>query len=265
MATSPRTRTSRPTAVDLTTGSVRQVTPTLFMPGRPTWSPDGNVIALAAVKPYSRRFREGTSQILTVDLRTGTLTYTEPMPHRSLSTRGDDGPVWSPDGRYLAFVVESVAWIVPVDPAGRFAGEPVQVTDEVTDSLAWRGSDQLLYLHNGQLKSAPIGGGPSSIIPVELIWRPARTSDRQVIHAGMMWDGTVPQLRHDVDIVVERGRIAAVLPHVPGRATVDASALTVMPGLIDAHNHWHLRGWQWGDRQGRLWLASGQLDSTDCL
>jgi len=38
---------------------------------------------------------------------------------------------------------------------------------------------------------------------------------------------------------------------------VDASRLTVMPGLIDAHNHWHLRGRQWGDRQGRLWLAYG--------
>jgi hypothetical protein len=60
-----------------------------------------------------------------------------------------------------------------------------------------------------------------------------------------------------VDIVVEHGRIGAVLPHVPGRATVDASALTVIPGLIDAHNHWHLRGRQWGDRQGRLWLAYG--------
>ncbi|HWO60248.1 MAG TPA: amidohydrolase family protein, partial [Umezawaea sp.] len=32
---------------------------------------------------------------------------------------------------------------------------------------------------------------------------------------------------------------------------------TVMPGLIDAHNHWHLRGRQWGDRQGRLWLSYG--------
>ncbi|MFB6725872.1 amidohydrolase family protein [Kribbella sp. NPDC056345] len=30
-----------------------------------------------------------------------------------------------------------------------------------------------------------------------------------------------------------------------------------MPGLIDAHNHWHLRGRAWGARQGNLWLAYG--------
>jgi imidazolonepropionase-like amidohydrolase len=52
-----------------------------------------------------------------------------------------------------------------------------------------------------------------------------------------MWDGTATALRRDVDIVVDGDRIAAVVPHRPGRSTVDASGLTVMPGLIDAHNH----------------------------
>ncbi|HEU5473646.1 MAG TPA: amidohydrolase family protein [Actinophytocola sp.] len=243
--------------LDLASGSVRQVTPNLFLPGRPTWSPDGNVLALAAVKPYSARFREGTSQILTVDLRTGTLTYTEPMPHASLTTRGDDGPVWSPDGRHLAFVVGSVAWVVPVDGTGRFTGTPRQVTSEATDSPCWQRNDRLIYLNNGRLRSVPIAGGQARDIPVELSWRLARSTDRHVIHAGAMWDGTATSLRRDVDIVVENGRIAAVLDHVPGRSTVDAARLTVMPGLIDAHNHWHLRGRQWGDRQGRLWLAYG--------
>lgn len=243
--------------LDVASGSVTQITPPLFMPGRPTWSPDGAVVALAAVKPYSKRYREGTSQILTVDLASGTLTYTEPMAHRSLSTRGDDGPVWSPDGRHLAFVVESVAWVVPVDATGAFTGEPVQVTSEVTDSLAWQGNDKLIYLNSGRLRSVPIGGGRPSTIPVDLRWRPARVADRQVIHAGALWDGTATELRRDVDIVVEHGRVKAVLPHRPGQSTVDASGLTVIPGLIDAHNHWHLRGRQWGDRQGRTWLAYG--------
>lgn len=242
--------------LDLASGTPTQVTPPLFMPGRVTWSPDGRTLALAAVKPYSRRFREGTSQILTVDLETLTLTYTEPMPHASIATRGDDGPVWSPDGAYLAFVVESCAWVVPVDARGRFTGKARQVTHEVTDSLSWQGADRLLYLHNGTLRSTRIGGKPRDI-PLSLRWRPARVRQQDVIRAGAVWDGTAERLRESVDIIVSDGKITDVLPSGARPYTVDARSLTVMPGLIDAHIHWHLRGRAWGDRQGRTWLAYG--------
>lgn len=238
--------------LDLATGTPTQITPPLFMPGRPTWSPDGGTVALAAVKPYSRRFREGTSQILTVDLATGTLTYTEPMPHASIATRGDDGPVWSPDGRYLAFVAESCAWVVP---AG--GGPARQVTREVTDSLSWLGSDRLLYLHNGALRSVALSGGNPREIPVSLRWRPARVRQHDVVRAGALWDGQSQRLRESVDIVVDNGKVADVLPAGGRPYTVDARRLTVMPGLIDAHVHWHLRGRAWGDKQGRLWLSYG--------
>ncbi|WP_158847741.1 amidohydrolase family protein [Saccharothrix deserti] len=245
--------------LDIAAGSRKQVTPTLFMPGRPTWSADGAVLALAAVKPFSRRFREGTSQILTVHLKTGELRYTEPMPFRSIATRGDDGPVWSPDGRHLAFVVESVAWVVAVDAAGRFLGDPRQVTHEVTDSLAWCGSDALVHLCNGVLRRVPLDSGPSRTIRLDFSWRRPKPPQRTVIHAGAVWDGESGDLRHDVDIVVERGRVQEIRPHraAPGEKVVDARDLVAMPGLVDAHNHWHLRGRQWGARQGRLWLAYG--------
>jgi Tol biopolymer transport system component len=243
--------------LDLASGTPTQITPPLFMPGRPTWSPDGGTVALAAVKPYSRRFREGTSQVLTVDLASGTLTYTEPMPHASLATRGDDGPVWSPDGTYLAFVVESCAWVVPVSPTGAFTGPARQVTHEVTDSLSWLGSDRLLYLHNGGLRSISPQGGRPRDIPLSLRWRPARVRQHDVIRAGALWDGRSPHLRESVDIVVDDGRIADVVPAGHRPHTVDARQLTVMPGLVDAHVHWHLRGRHWGDRQGRLWLSYG--------
>jgi Tol biopolymer transport system component/cytosine/adenosine deaminase-related metal-dependent hydrolase len=243
--------------LDLATGTPRQVTSTLFMPGRPTWSPDGRTLALAAVKPYSRRFREGTSQILLVDLVSGALTYTEPMPHASIATRGDDGPVWSPDGRHLAFVVESCAWVVPVSPTGTFTGPARQVTREVTDSLSWLGKDRLLYLHNGTLRSVGVSGGSPREVPLSLRWRPARARQHDVVRAGALWDGQATSLRERVDIVVDRGKVVDVVPQGPRPYTVDARTLTVMPGLIDAHVHWHLRGRQWGDRQGRVWLAYG--------
>lgn len=233
----------------------RQITPTLFQPGRPTWSADGTVVALAAVKPFSRRFREGTSQILSVDLASGELKYTEPMPFRSIATRGDDGPVWSPDGRHIAFVVESVAWVVPVDAKGTFTGEPRQVTREVTDSLAWHGNDALVYLNNGRLRKSTLDG-KTSTIRVNLNWAKPKAPERKVVRVGAYWDGEAHELKRNVDIVVESGSVKEIRPQ-RGRADVDASGLTAIPGLIDAHNHWHLRGRQWGARQGNVWLAYG--------
>ncbi|HYJ70143.1 MAG TPA: hypothetical protein VEX15_21025 [Nocardioidaceae bacterium] len=126
-------------AVDVASGDVQQVYAATFEPGRPTWSPDGSVIALAAVAPYSARYREGLSKILLVNRTSGEATYVDPMPHRSIQTRGDDGPVWSPDGTMLTYVVGNVAWVMPVAPDGTPTGEPRQVTSEVTDALSWSG------------------------------------------------------------------------------------------------------------------------------
>lgn len=243
--------------LDLATSEVRQLTPTLFQPGRVSWSADGRTIVLAAVKPFSKRFREGTSQLLYVDVATTALEYVEPMPFRSLATRGDDGPVFSPDGKWLAFVVESLLYVVPVDGRGRFTGEPRAVTSEVTDSPAWQDDQTLLYLHNGQVRRTDVRGSRPQTVKLDLHWRRATVNQRITIHAGALWDGRAEELRPDVDVVVVDGsKIVAVRPH-QGKADIDASDLTVMPGLIDAHVHWHLRGRAWGARQGNLWLAYG--------
>ena len=244
--------------LDLDTLQIRQVTPALFQPGRMSWSPDGRTLVLAAVKPFSGRFREGTSQLLFVDVASGALEYVEPMPFRSLSTRGDDGPVFSPDGRHLAFVVESLLHVVPVGPTGRPTGTPRAVTSEITDSPVWLDERTLLYLSGGRLRRTTITGDPAVTVPLDLRYARATVREPQVVHAGRLWDGVAQQLRSDVDIVLEGPRIAAVHPHDPARRPdVDASGLTVMPGLIDAHNHWHLRGRAWGARQGLVWLSYG--------
>lgn len=187
------------------------------------------------------------------------LSYTEPLPFRSIATRGDDGPVWSPDGKYLAFTMKSVAWVMPVDSAGRGIGAPRQVTHEVTDSLAWCGSEALVYLCNGLLRQVSLRGGSPRTIRLELSWRRPKRPARTIMRAGALWDGQSSELRHGLDVVVEDGRVAEVRPTRPAgnERVVDAGNLIVTPGLIDAHVHWHLRGRQWGDRQGRLWLSYG--------
>ncbi len=243
--------------LDVAGGTPRQLTPTLFQPGRVSWAADGKTLVLAAVKPFSKRFREGTSQLLYVDVETAELEYVAPMPYRSLSTRGDDGPVFSPDGRHLAFVVESLLYVAPVDARGRFTGEPRAVTQEATDSPVWLGPDTLLYLNSGRLRRTDLKGSRPRTVKADLAYRRAQVREPVTIHAGALWDGRAKQLRRDVDVVLDGSTIAAVRPHRGGPVDIDARDQTVMPGLIDAHNHWHLRGRAWGARQGLLWLSYG--------
>jgi Tol biopolymer transport system component len=246
--------------VQMATGNIQQVYPATFEPGKPTWSADGKTLAIAAIKPYSARFREGLSQILLIDRTTGAATYVDPLPYRSLQTRGDDGPVWSPDGRMMAFVIGSVLWVMPVQADGQPAGAPSQLTREVTDAPTWSGdSRELLYLSAGKLRLISADGGRPRTVPVGLSWANAIPKTRTVIHAGRLWDGTSKHVRRDVDVIVDGHRIAAVEPHRAAHSgrLIDASRLMVIPGMIDMHNHREMQGYSYGDRQGRLWLSLG--------
>jgi Tol biopolymer transport system component len=251
--------------VELATGTVRQVIGALFAPGKPTWSANGNTIAVGALKAYTRRYREGTSQILTVDVATGALTYFEPAPFKSLSTRGEDGPVYSPDGTAMVFVVEGVLWTQPVDAQGHPSGVATQITSEPSAAPTWSGdSQQVLYVSNGNLRLVARRGGAAQTIVVDLGWQQEKTTGRYIVWAGRFWDGLGPDVRTNVDIEIVGNRIASISPHRvnPGQGqgnphVVDASQFTVMPGLWESHTHEWISGKFFGDRLGRLWLAYG--------
>lgn len=253
--------------VEIETGVLKQVIVPLFAPGKPTWHRSGKTIAVAALKPYTRRFREGTSQILTVDLASGALTYTEPAAYESFSTRGEDGPVYSPDGTALAAVMHSQLYVIPVDANGVPNGKAQRINHEVTDAPTWSGdSRSLLYLSNGKLRLISREGGPPHPVPLDLSWRPEQHEGRVTIHAGRLWDGRGPEVMTDVDIVVEDQRIQSIGPHQAsgedsgeedGGRFIDASKQTVMPGIWESHTHQYIEGKFYGDRLGRLWMSYG--------
>ncbi len=77
-----------------------------------------------------------------------------------------------------------------------------------------------------------------------------------------MWDGRGADEVTDVDIIVDGRRITGIEPHKerspdPNAKFVDATGLTVMPGLWESHTHEWISGKFYGDRLGRLWLAYG--------
>ncbi|HEY8341193.1 MAG TPA: amidohydrolase family protein [Egibacteraceae bacterium] len=250
---------------DVETGEIRQLLEPLFEPGRPTWGPNSDVVALAVWEPYSNRFREGQSLILTVDVDSGERTLHNPYPFSTISNRkGDLGPVWSPDGRWMAYVLEDQLYVLPVDERGTPTGEQRRLTDEVADMISWSGdSSTLLYLSNGTLRTVPVTGGEPTTVPLHLRWQQDVPRGQQVIHAGALWDGVSEQLRRDVDILVHDNRIRAVRDHDPRRrygshvTVVDASDLTVLPGLWECHGHEQMDQPYVGGRKGRFMLSQG--------
>ncbi|GAA2494274.1 amidohydrolase family protein [Streptomyces gobitricini] len=257
--------TGRLVVKDLPTGTERVLAAPLGgggLPGRPSWSPDGRFLALCDRNRLNQRFREGYNLIRVVDAATGAARLHAVAPHMSVSDRYGSGPVWSPDGRWMALVVESALCLLPVTADGRPAGPLRQLSGEPADTPSWSGDSRtLLYLSGTRLRLTGVDGGAPRTVRVPLDYRRADPADT-VVRAGRFWDGTGDEasVREDVDIVVRGGRVAAVEPHRPGRhrpATrrVDASDRTVLPGLWDAHTH----PWQYtyGGRQTACQLAYG--------
>jgi Tol biopolymer transport system component len=249
--------------VDLASGEIKEAIKPTFAPGRPSWSANGKSISQAVLRPYTHRFREGTSLIETVDLATGKITLTEPAPYKSISTRGVDGPIYSPDGSRMAYVMDGYLWVRPVDANGLPVSEARSINEEITDSPTWSGDGKrILYLSNGTLRVvASDGSTPPSTVPLDLSFHREAATKKIVVHAGRLWDGLGPNERANVDITIVGRRIQAISPHRDdlhhGVELIDASDLTVIPGLWESHNHGYGGLANFGDRAGRIWLAYG--------
>ena len=210
--------------------------------GRASWSPDGRFIALTDIKQINGSFREGYNQLRIVEAATGTNRFEEVGPSESITDRGESGPVWSPDGNWMAVILQSRLFILPVGPDGTPQGPATPVTTETADSPSWSGdSAQLLYLHHGGLKIVNLDGSGSRDVPMDLSWINQVPAGRKLIHAGRLWDGSSDRIQANIDIVLESDRIVSVSPHTGDHPedleVIDASDRTVLPGLFEMHSH----------------------------
>lgn len=244
--------------VDVQSRALKKVHDTIFGPSEPTWSPDSKRIMLATLKRYSGRFREGINQFVTFPSDGGAEQAFTVTPHRGSDVRVGGGPIWSPDGRAVAFIMDGALHVLDVTPAGQANGAPRKLTNEIAHSPSWTGdSKAIVYLSNEYLKRVPADGGQATDLGLNLTYRPRMPKGQMVVHAGSLIDGRDGPIRTNVDIVIEGHRIKAIEPHAADRHTgtvVDASNLTVIPGLIEMHGHLVK---EYGEAMGRTWLAYG--------
>jgi Tol biopolymer transport system component/imidazolonepropionase-like amidohydrolase len=253
-------RVAQMSVVDVASGQVTKVHDSLPQPGAPTWSPDGKRLAIAGIAPMTKRFREGTNQILTMSSSAlNDDKWFAPIPMLSIDSRGNCGPAWSPDGSKMAAIYEGVLSVWPVSASGEPLGPPRRITSESAHSPSWQGdSRHVLYQSLDKLRIVDIETGEARTVPFDLHYTPAIPTGRTVVHAGKLIDMKSADARSNVDVVIVGNKIVSVVAHAEANhktgTVVDAADLTVMPGLVEFHSHLQP---DFGESEGRAFLAFG--------
>jgi len=228
--------------VEMATGEVKQIHAPLFGPGNPTWSKDGERVVIAALTPYSGRFREGTNQILSLSRLGGDSTWYTPLPHQSIDSRVGNGPVLSPDGTKMAVVYDGKLSLIGTSADGAPTAAPRRLTTDMAYMPTWTGdSKSILYQSMDKLRIVEVESGRARDVPMALTYTPSFPRERYLIHAGRLVDMKSDVARENVDVVISENRVTSVAPHSDAAHSnvrvIDAGTRTVMPGLIEYHSH----------------------------
>ena len=230
---------------NVTTQSAEVIAPSISTQvGAPSWTRDGSRIVLVDNERINNRFREGYNKLRVIDLATreGRFFAVAPPP-RQISERHEGAAVLSPDGTKVAFIMDSQLHVMPLNADASPAGAATRITSEVADLPSWAADSQtILYKSADKLKLVQASGGPAREVPFALQWTQAVPTGTTLIRAGALWNGISATLQRDVDILVTGNRITWIRPHREGSEAgatrfIDASNLTVMPGLWDSHVH----------------------------
>lgn len=167
-------------------------------------------------------------------------------------------PAWRPDGSLVTYLQERDGvytlnmLILSQPPLVRqlAAGE-----DFFPSPVAWLDRERFLYAADGRIKGRDLDGWQTRPVPFRaVVGRPSVSSnlaarkrelpiigapsERLIIRAARLYDGTSDSYAEGLDIIVDRGLIAAVEPRRNREDAVilDLGGATVLPGYIDAYS-----------------------------
>ncbi len=227
--------------------------------GMPSWSADGETIALASLVPYSSRYREGRNRIALVAASSGEARFLD-EPAASFGTRDSDGPVFSPDGNRLAFALGGGLAVMPLDAAGAPAGPPETVFEGPVDFPSWTPDGAAIVAVSGaEVVRIRADGSGSETIRLRHEFPLAPPSGTLLIHDVGILDVEKGEVVPGQDVLIEAGRIVSVTPAgdpLPEELrVVNGEGATLIPGLIEMHTHPMAPAF--GNRFGRAHLAYG--------
>lgn len=168
-------------------------------------------------------------------------------------------PAWRPDNTLLTYLAAgddgqlALNMLILSEPP--LARTLVTGEDLFIAPPSWQGRGRFVYTANGVIRSRHFEDRESRVLPFSAeIPEPRRVGARAsqaarplpdepvavgtvIIRAPRVFDGVAAGYRHDVDIVIENGRITAVEPQRDreGATVFDIGNVTVTPGLIDAY------------------------------
>ena len=227
--------------------------------GMPSWSADGETIALASLVPYSSRYREGRNRIALIAATTGEARLLE-EPAGSFGTRDSDGPVFSPDGGRLAFALGGGLAILRLSADGVPEGPPETVFEGPVDFPSWTpDGTAIVALSGASLLRIEADGSGSETIRLRHEFPLAARSGTLLIHDVGVLDVEAGEVLAGQDVLIEAGRIVSVTPvgEPPPEEmrVVNGEGATLIPGLIEMHTHPMTPAF--GNRFGRAHLAYG--------